>query len=359
MANIKCPACGKTNPPDSEVCKFCASPLQAAQAAGPSRGLNLDETPVLPKWLELALIRRRKAGHEDTVQRPPSPRSRRDAADRSPAETEPRANGGSGQRVAPPSVASDNENAGQRDDGSWSVRSLREQDLTPGGLDRGASRGAGQNVTLPADWLERLPPIGDTKPEEEASASFRQHIVAGPPEQPPAWLQNFRGRAVSPENLPPPERINGRGNGRSAEDAETELPEWLANAGRRAEKPREPAPPPADPVNPGPVPSKPKATKPPPPLQERNQDSSARELPAARSRPKPVLGNDRTRAKETPAPPPAPAPKGASPSQRGAVRPLRPSDVDNLFIDLPDWLSSDGSQRSSDREDGPDAETAD
>ena len=359
MANIKCPACGKTNPPDSEVCKFCASPLQAAQAAGPSRGLNLDETPVLPKWLELALIRRRKAGHEDTVQRPPSPRSRRDAGDPSPAEPEPRANGGSGQRVAPPSVASDNENAGQRDDGSWSVRSLREQDLTPGELEPGTSRGAGQNVALPADWLERLPPIGETKPEEGSPASFRQHIVAGPPEPPPAWLQSFRGRAVSPENLPPPEPINGRANGRSVEDTETELPEWLAKAGRRPETPRVPTPPAANPATPGPSPAIAKPAKTPPPLQERNQGSGARELPVAPSRPKPVLGNDRTRAKETPAPPPAPAPKGVSPSQRAAVRPLRPSDVDNLFIDLPDWLSSDGAQRSPDREDGPDPETRD
>ena len=65
MAQVRCPTCGKNNPADAEVCRFCAAPLKpkAAKAApsGPVKPVlpgeapkpqnTADLEPGLPDWL--------------------------------------------------------------------------------------------------------------------------------------------------------------------------------------------------------------------------------------------------------------------------------------------------------------------
>lgn len=251
MAEIRCPMCGKANPPGLEVCDFCGARLTPVRptmgGAGGGEGQAANGEADVPDWL--ARIRSQASEAVSTASEDQGP----DAEETAESEPAPRAPGSGGTGSLLDRLKSLEEREEELPSG--------EQQGAPETDEPGASSEGGEPQIPPGPppsespesgrhWLDSLEEAGDTLGGEARQAgevpdwlqTFAEELDEGEDQEVPPWLARIRAQQQQAlEAEPTPQE--------KADAAAEEKEKWWEEALKSDEPPqtgRGAAPPPGE-----------------------------------------------------------------------------------------------------------------
>ncbi len=235
MDSIRCPMCGKSNPPDTVICQFCQARLEPLIAPPPMEdnesnepGASPPEEGSIPSWLDG--LREQDDADAGTGLEPGESQEDEVASDWSLEED---------ARLS--SAFTDSEEGEAEQDQDWLSRLAGEE---PGQAGEAAAGADSPSAFLSmdellgeegsSDWLAEFQTssLGFEEPEE--SPGEAQDLAETSPEERPHWLEMIRAQQEKePEaDQAPAETWEGEPEAEGTQpNVQAEVPDWLSDVG--------------------------------------------------------------------------------------------------------------------------------
>jgi hypothetical protein len=243
MADVRCPKCGKSNPAEAAVCRYCQQPLAPTQRSGgtPAQPSSADE----PDWL-----RELRSDSSQTTPAVPEEAGESEVPDwlarirqREDQSSQPEEGSDWLNDLRSEPASQENQDGWLNGLQGWQAPT-EEPKETPAVPSEETTQPTGESLPELSNWLEGLQRGEEPAPQPQAEAAWEpQEPQAAPASEPDlqTWLQSLdqpgSAQPAAPQDESPKESVSFTGWLRNIEPSDqptastpSEMPTWLEGA---------------------------------------------------------------------------------------------------------------------------------